>query len=161
VLSSSYLTWSRVGPTLFWLAIGVILCLIELFFGKSLPKNYKLVALIAGVISLLLSMFLLRVNYVPDWNWQIAYWMSLSAVCVVWVRPMFLKSKKLMVRDATEAKTMTEILPGKTGRVLYEGTLWQARCDDRSMAISDNQTVYVLRREGNTLIVAPETLFQL
>lgn len=161
MLSSSYLTWSRVGPTVFWFAIGIILCLTELFFAKNLPKNYKLVPLIAGIISIVLSIFLLRANNLPDFNWQIAYWMGCSTVSVIWVRPMFIKSKKVIVRDATEARTMTEILAGKTGKVLYEGAIWQASCDDRLMAIASDRTVYVLRREGNTLIVAPEQLFQL
>ena len=160
MLSSSYLTWSRFGPILFWLAIGVILCLTEFFFAKNLGKNYKLVPLTTGIISLLLSLFLLRANFVPDWNWQIAYWMGLSIVSVIWLRPMFLKNKKVIVRDATEAKTITEILAGKTGKVLYEGTIWQARCNDKSIDIASEQTVYVLSREGNTLIVAPENLFQ-
>ena len=86
--------------------------------------------------------------------------MGLSIVSVIWLRPMFLKNKKVIVRDATEAKTITEILAGKTGKVLYEGTIWQARCNDKSIDIASEQTVYVLSREGNTLIVAPENLFQ-
>lgn len=161
MLSNYYLTWSRLAPTLFWFAIGILLCLIELFFAKNLGRNYKLVPLIAGVNSIILSIFLFKTYYVPDWNWQITYWMGLSAVSVIWLRPMFLKSKKSNIRDATEAKTITDILVGKTGKVLYEGTIWQARCNDKTIAIASDQTVYVLSREGNTLIVAPEHLFHL
>jgi membrane protein implicated in regulation of membrane protease activity len=135
--------------------------LIELFFAKTLARNYKLVPMITGINSIILSLILLRVYYVPDWNWQITYWMVLSAVSVIWLRPMFLKSKKSNVRDATEAKTITNFLAGKSGKVLYEGTIWQARCNDKTIAIASDQIVYVLSREGNTLIVAPENLFQL
>lgn len=161
MLSSYYLTWSRLAPTLFWFAIAVILCLTELLLHKKLPSNFKFVPAIAGVISLLISLFVFSANIVPRFNYLIAYWMGLSAASIIWVRPMFLKRTKFSDRDATEAKTMTEILPGKIGRVLYEGSLWQARCDDRTLQVPSNQTVYVLRREGNTLIVAPEILFQL
>ncbi|MGA9377202.1 MAG: NfeD family protein [Phormidium sp.] len=159
MLSNYYLTWSRLAPTLFWFVLGIILGLTELFFAKNISRNYKLVPLIAGINSIILSIFLLRANYVPDWNWQIAYWMGLSAVSVIWLRPMFFKSKKSNIRDATEAKTITDILAGKTGKVLYEGTIWHARCNDKTIAIASDQTVYVLSREGNTLIVAPENLF--
>ena len=161
MLSISYIMWERVGPALFWFALGVMLCLTELFLAKTLAKSYKFVPLIAGIIAIILSILLLKVYYLPDWNWQIGYWMVFSTVSVIWLRPMFLKNKKVIVRDATEAKTITDILAGKTGKVLYEGTIWQARCNDKSIDIASDQTVYVLRREGNTLIVAPEQLFQL
>jgi membrane protein implicated in regulation of membrane protease activity len=91
---------------------------------------------------------------------QIAYLMGLSTACVIWVRPMLLRKKKFTVLDATEAQTLTDILPGQTGQVLYEGCLWQARSDGYQGAIAPNQRVYVMRREGNTLIVLPENLFQ-
>jgi len=55
------------------------------------------------------------------------------------------------------AETLTEIPAGKEGRVLYEGNLW-ARCDDHNLAIAPNQKVYLVRREGTTLIVLPENL---
>ncbi|MFB2938121.1 NfeD family protein [Aerosakkonemataceae cyanobacterium BLCC-F154] len=161
MLSDSYLMWSRLAPTLFWFVLGILLCLLELLFAKKLGRNYKLVPLIIGINSIILSMFLLRANYVPDWNWQIAYWMGLSAVSVIWLRPMFFKSKKSKIQDATEAKTISNILAGKTGKVIYEGAIWHARCNDKTIAIAPDQTVYVLGREGNTLIVAPENLFQL
>lgn len=161
MLSDSYLIWSRLAPTLFWFTIGILLCLTELFFAKNLTRNYKLVPLITGINSIILSIFLFRTYYVPDWNWQITYWMGLSAISVIWLRPMLLKTKKSNIRDATEAKTIADILPGKTGKVLYEGTIWQARCNDKTIAIASDQTVFVLEREGNTLIVAPENLFHL
>jgi membrane protein implicated in regulation of membrane protease activity len=99
-------------------------------------------------------------NFLRDLRLQIAYWMGLSTACVIWVRPMLLKGKKFTVPDATEARTLTEILPGETGQVLYEGCIWQARTEGYQGAIASNQRVYVVRREGNILIVLPENLFQ-
>lgn len=155
----NYVDWLRFSYFSFWCAIGSILGLSELIFTKKLAANLRFVPAIAGVNSILLSLFILRMNIVPSFNWQIAYWMGISAACILWIRPMFLKGKKFSDRDATEATTITEILPGKIGKVLYEGCLWQARCNDRTVEIPSNQIVYVLRREGNTLIVMPENLF--
>ncbi len=149
-----------VSPSLFWFSGGVLLCLIELFLPKSWAKQYKLVPLIMGVSSLVVALFVWRYDFLEDARLQIAYLMGLSTACVIWVRPMLLRKKKFTVLDATEAQTLTEILPGQTGQVLYEGCLWQARTEGYQGAIAPNQRVYVMRREGNTLIVLPETLFQ-
>ena len=149
-----------VSPSLFWFSGGVLLCLIELFLPKSWAKQYKLVPLIMGVSSLVVALFVWRYDFLEDARLQIAYLMGLSTACVIWVRPMLLRKKKFTVLDATEAQTLTDILPGQTGQVLYEGCLWQARTEGYQGAIAPNQRVYVMRREGNTLIVLPENLFQ-
>jgi membrane protein implicated in regulation of membrane protease activity len=150
-----------VSPSLFWFGGGVVLCLIELFFPKTWGKSYKLVPLIMGVSSLIVAFFVWRdYNFLQDLRLQIAYWMALSTACVIWVRPMLIKGKKFTVPDATEARTLTEILLGETGQVLYEGCIWQARTEGYQGAIASNQRVYVVRREGNILIVLPENLFQ-
>lgn len=149
-----------VSPSLFWFSGGVFLCLIELFLPKSWAKQYKLVPLIMGVSSLVVALFVWRYDFLEDARLQIAYLMGLSTACVIWVRPMLLRKKKFTVLDATEAQTLTDILPGQTGQVLYEGCLWQARTEGYQGAIAPNQRVYVMRREGNTLIVQPENLFQ-
>jgi len=149
-----------VSPSLFWFSGGVFLCLIELFLPKSWAKQYKLVPLIMGVSSLVVALFVWRYDFLEDARLQIAYLMGLSTACVIWVRPMLLRKKKFTVLDATEAQTLTDILPGQTGQVLYEGCLWQARTEGYQGAIAPNQRVYVMRREGNTLIVLPENLFQ-
>jgi membrane protein implicated in regulation of membrane protease activity len=91
---------------------------------------------------------------------QVLLWLLLSTSLVVLSRrflPHPTVSKKL---DAMEAQTVTEIPPGHTGRVLYEGNSWQARCEDEEMAIAPNQKVYVVRRQGTTLIVVPQSLLQ-
>lgn len=151
---------SQLSLALFWLALSICLCLLELFLPKTFRKNFKLVPLTSGICSFLLSLFLFRANMVPPLKIQIAYWMGLSTACVIWIRPMFLKNKNSPIREATEARTISEILPGQIGEVLYEGSLWQATCDEHIEPIPANQKVYVLRREGNTLIVVPKKLFQ-
>lgn len=64
------------------------------------------------------------------------------------------------ISDAADAETLTAIAPGEAGRVLYEGNSWRARCADETVTIDPHQTVYVLRREGTTLIVMPRHLLE-
>lgn len=158
-------------PPWFWLVTGIFLCGIEFILRKVQPKKYKLMALTMGVSALVLSLLLggISIWLAFDWKYimyddfslQIIFWMGVSLSSIIWVRPAFIPRKQYTVPIATEAKTLTEILPGETGRVLYEGSFWQARCVEESSAIAPNQKVYVLRCEGNTLIVASEYLFRI
>lgn len=88
---------------------------------------------------------------------QVGIWLVLSVVLTVLSRRIVPKAKSYMLEDAREAQTLTEIQPGQSGRVLYEGNSWAARCEDDEVAIEPNQKVYVLERRGNTLIVMPES----
>lgn len=156
-MSSAFYYWDVV----FWTGSGVVFCLIEMLLPKFLAKRYRLVALILGITSLIVAVLAWRAPRLAALKWQIAYWMGLSAACVIWVRPMLLqrKNSSAVVPDAMEAKTLTEILPRQIGRVIYEGSSWQATCEVSAGPIPPNQKVYVVRREGNTLIVMPENLF--
>ncbi|HEY9609561.1 NfeD family protein [Allocoleopsis sp.] len=157
------------SPPWFWLTAGVILCTSELFIHKIQANKYRLIALIMGVNALIVSLILWQFTTIMDLDWQyimyedfqlhIMFWMGLSLTSVIWVRPMFIKRKTYRIQETTEAMTLSEILPGQTGRVLYEGCSWQGRCENYQSEIASNQKVYVLRREGNTLIVASEKLF--
>jgi len=93
---------------------------------------------------------------VPQLGLQVILWLALSVLLNVLLQRLLPKTKSHLIEDSKEAQTLTEILPGQTGRVLYEGNSWQARCEDEEMAIAAHQKVYVLRRQGTTLIVMPE-----
>ncbi|HEY9300122.1 MAG TPA: NfeD family protein [Phormidium sp.] len=158
-----------ITPPWFWLITGVTFYLIEFFLAKKWPNPYKLIAFSLGS-SALITLFVvwqmtaqLGINWsiimYEDFGIQVLYWMGVSLAFVIWVRPTFIKRKKFVIPDATEAKTVTDILPGETGQVLYEGTFWQARCADKLAKIESNENVYVLHREGNTLIIVPTTMF--
>jgi len=159
-------------PPWFWLTAGIILWGIELFLPKNWAKKWRLIPLLMGGTALLLSFTLWRLSMDWEFDWQyimygnfslqIMYWMGVSLSTIIWIRPaiLSLKQKKFTIANATEAKTLTEILPGETGRVLYEGSSWPARCAENSDAIASHQKVYVLRCEDNTLIVASDTLFR-
>lgn len=92
-------------------------------------------------------------------NIQIALWLVLSTTAVIASRRFLTpRTSKRTLSDDSEAETLTAIAAGKTGRVLYEGNSWRARCADETVAIQPNETVYVVRQEGTTLYVMPRHL---
>lgn len=135
--------------TVMWLLAGAVLCLTELF----LPSAF--VSFLMGISALVVAL-LSGVGLVSLWL-QVVVWLVLSILLVLGSRrfgkPLQRRSK---IQDATIAQTLTEITPGRTGRVLYEGNSWQARCDDEKLGIALDERVYVVRREGTTLIIMPE-----
>lgn len=139
-------------PTVFWLVAGVVLCLMEVVLPTAFTAAVMgLSALIVALISLI----------VPQAGFQILLWMAISMLLVFLVQRFLPKVKAFKLQDAVEAETITEILPGAVGRVRYEGNSWRARCEDQQLAIAPDQKVYVVRREGTTLIVVPEQLLRL
>lgn len=136
---------------LIWVIIGVALCAMELliptaFIESALGVSAFVVALLSFVVS--------------GWNYQIVLWMLISLL-MFWALKRFVPNRTApTLREATEARTTTAIAPGQTGRVIYEGNSWQARCEDRHIGIEPNQEVFVVERKGNTLIVIPLSTFQ-
>lgn len=134
--------------TLIWVIGGAVLCFTELF----LPSAF--VAFMMGISALIVA--LLSQFGLALWL-QVVAWLFLSTVLILlsrrFLQPQRRKSK---IRDAIVAETLTEIPPGQAGRVLYEGNSWRAKCDDQKITVLPNQRVYVVRREGTTLIVMPE-----
>ncbi len=139
------------NAALVWVSIGVVLCLMELL----LPTAFIESAL--GVSALVVA---LLVIVVPSVNYQILLWMILS-ILTFWVLKRFVPNRTApTLREATEARTTTPILPGQVGRVIYEGNSWQARCNDEKVSIDPDQEVFVIERKGNTLIVVPLSTFR-
>ncbi|HIK29943.1 MAG TPA: NfeD family protein [Oscillatoriales cyanobacterium M59_W2019_021] len=136
------------NPTFLWLIAGAILCFLELVT----PTAFVEMAMgISAFIVALLSVAL------PYFGLQVLLWMVLSLLLVFLTRRLLPKRSHYTLRDATEARTLTEIAPGQTGRVIFEGNSWQARCDSNILIFPD-QKVLVIGREGNTLIVIPEQI---
>lgn len=132
-----------------WLTAGIILCLMELIFPTAFVElTMGVSALVVGCIAW----------FVPSITVQVVLWLLLAIGFSVVLRRLLPKRSHASIEDAKEAKTLTEISPGETGRVLYEGNSWQARCEDERLAIAPNQRVYVVARRGTTLIVIPESL---
>lgn len=132
-----------------WLVTGLLLCLAEVFF----PTAFMEMAL--GVSALLVALVAL---VVPNFVVQAVLWLVLSTGLVWLSRPFVRRRSRPILMDAVEAQTLTAIPPGRTGRVLYEGNSWPARCEDHLLEIPVDEKVYVVGREGTTLVVLPERL---
>lgn len=132
-----------------WLVIGAVLCVMELVLPTAFVESTL------GVSAFLVAMIAL---VVPSLTVQIVLWVVFSMVFILLLRRFAPQQTPYVLQSSTEARTLTPILPGETGRVLYEGNSWQARCEDESATIPDNQRVMVTRRRGNTLYVMPEKL---
>lgn len=139
-----------IGMTTIWLLVGAVLCGFELM----LPTAF--VAMMMGVSAFVMAGLSL---VLPHAGLQIFLWMGLSSLLVFKGRK-FLEPqhKRDPLEGDKEAETLTEILPGKAGRVLYEGNSWQARCADEDMTIAPQQKVYVVSQKGTTLFVMPQNI---
>lgn len=136
--------------TFIWLLTGSLLCLTELF----LPSAF--VTFMMGISALLVALISLAIANL--WL-QVIAWLVLSAMLIIILRRFFQpRHRKSKIRSTVIGETLTEILPGHVGRVLYEGNSWQAKCDDNQLSLPAKQRVYIVRREGTTLIIMPENL---
>jgi membrane protein implicated in regulation of membrane protease activity len=140
------------STTLIWFIIGTLLCLTEVFVPTAFFA--LMMGLSALVVALLSSVVIGKL-----WL-QVVVWLLLSTFLVFLSRRFmhFPRRRHSKIQDAIVAETLTEIAAGKTGRVLYEGNSWRARCDDDKLTIAAHERVYVTRREGTTLIVMPENV---
>ncbi|HLP87650.1 MAG TPA: NfeD family protein [Nostocaceae cyanobacterium] len=135
---------------LIWLLVGFALCLMEFF----LPSAF--VEFIMGLSALMVAILAL-IGLSNLWL-QIIVWVFLSITLFVLSHRYLQPRSQPKLQDAVIAETLTEIPKGKAGRVLYEGNSWRARCDDDQLSLLPNQKVYVVGREGTTLIVMPENV---
>ncbi len=132
-----------------WLLAGLTLCLMELviptaFFELTMGISALLMAVISRVL--------------PSLTAQVILWLLISGILTLLLRRILPRKRVPLTLDNQQAKTLTAISPGETGRVLYEGNSWQARCADEQLGIDPNQSVYVVGRQGTTLMVLPESL---
>jgi membrane protein implicated in regulation of membrane protease activity len=131
-----------------WILAGSSLCLIEVF----VPVAF--VAVMMGLSAIATAGFALLV---PNFALQAVFWLSLSVVLIA-VSRRFVHRRpvsSLALKDASEGEMLSELPPGASGRVLYEGNSWRAECEDPHQAIAVNEKVYIVGRRGNTLLVYP------
>ena len=139
-----------VNPTLFWTIAGGVLCMTELIFPTAF------VSFMMGISALLVAVVSL---FFPQNALLISLWMVFSICLTITSRHFFTpKRKAVTTGDDTEAKAIGGIPAGTTGRVLYEGNSWQAKCADETKDIAPNEAVYVLDKQGNTLVVLPRKM---
>jgi membrane protein implicated in regulation of membrane protease activity len=133
-----------IAASLMWLIVGGGFCLLELVT----PMPFM--ALVMGISCFILSP---TTPYLPL-NLQIVLWMILS-LALFWVSQSFVRPpSEAHQLDADYAFTLTEFLPGETGRVNYEGQSWAAQLDDPTIQLPPEQKVRVIDRQGTLLIVS-------
>jgi membrane protein implicated in regulation of membrane protease activity len=130
-----------------WFGLGIGFCLAEFFF----PTAY--VELMMGFSALIVAVLAL---VIPSFFLQAVIWLLLSVGLVFLSRRLLPKPRsQQLLKEPEQAETLTVILAGDKGRVLYDGNSWQARCEDTELEIPAHEKVYVVRREGTTLVVLP------
>lgn len=139
-------------PSQVWLIIGLALCVIELL----VPLPTMLIAGAMGLAAILAAAIAFLLPNVLPMALQILAWMLISGILINLSR-RFIPRDSHQLQEASGGFTLTEIPAGQTGRVQHEGVSWKARCDDPQIAIAANQKVIVVRRQGTTLIVVPES----
>ena len=139
-----------ISPTLFWIIAGGILCLMELIFPTAfVTLTMGIAALFVAAVSLVLPSFTLLVGL----------WLILSIGLTILSRRFFTPKRKISITgDDSEGVAITGIPAGNTGRILYEGNSWRAKCADETRDIAPNEAVYIVRKEGNTLIILPSRM---
>ena len=131
------------GPTLIWLLVGVVLCAIE----TVIPTSF--ISLVMGLSALAVA----PTTSSLSGGMQVALWTVLSLLLFALSRTFVKAIPPSRSFDAVLGETITEIVPGETGRVSYEGQSWLAQCDDPTVAIAAQQPVRILSRQGTMLIV--------
>jgi membrane protein implicated in regulation of membrane protease activity len=135
------------NPTLFWLITGVILCSMEMVFPTAFVSFMMgAAALLVAIASLFLSQYTLLMGL----------WLIFSTGLIILSRRLFTPKRRIsLTGDDSEATAITGIPAGSWGRVLYEGNSWRAKCADETRDLAPNESVYVVAKKGNTLIVLP------
>ncbi|QUS59885.1 NfeD family protein [Synechocystis sp. PCC 7339] len=141
------------SPVYLWIVAGTILCLVEVIF----PVDF--VAVVMGLSAVATAGVALLVP--GSFALQSLCWLGLSVLSIILLRRFLPHPRqKSILRDAVEGQCLMAILPGETGRVLYEGNSWRAECQDPDVAIAIDEKVYVVGRSGNTLLVYPANALQ-
>ncbi|MBF2058530.1 MAG: NfeD family protein [Cyanobacterium sp. T60_A2020_053] len=138
------------SPVFLWLIVGAIFCFMELVFPSAFVELMMgLGALIVAILALI----------IPYHNILIVLWMVISFLLILLAKKYFTpKRQNSLLLEEDEAVTITTVEAGKTGRVLYEGTSWMAKCADENIDIEPEEKVYIVSRNGNTLLVLPQKL---
>jgi len=138
------------NPTVFWIIAGTILCMMEFVFPTAF------VSFMMGVAAFLVAIASL---FVPEFTLLMGLWLIFATGLTILSRRLFTPKRKVSITgDDSNATVVSGIPAGATGRVLYEGNSWQAKCADETIDIAPNESVYVVQKQGNTLIVLPNQM---
>lgn len=132
------------NPSLMWLLVSLGLLSISLFAHHPLLLAMGGAGVGTSVISLRM----------PALSQQLLVWGLLSIAIALLLRNFVPQQSPALNHELT-AQVAASILPQEVGKVLYEGVLWNARCQISDVYLAEGDTVSVVARQGNTLIVTP------
>lgn len=127
-----------------WLLSGLVFLGMGMLVGEPTVAALGFAAFITAIAAL----------SVPELATQLLIWGVLSVSLAVLMRGMVPRESR-QLRHATEAEVVDIIPRNGFGHVIYEGSLWKARCQFSDVAIVVGHKVHVVGRDGNTLIVVP------
>ena len=129
---------------LLWLVAGMFCLFLNLLVFEPTIAALGIAAIITAIAALSINSF----------GIQLLIWSILSVALAVILRGMVPRESHDL-DPPTKAEVSVSIPRGGMGEVAYEGTLWSARCQVSDVAIVAGQTVYVVGRQDNTLLVMP------
>lgn len=129
---------------LLWLLGGLGFVGMAMLVGEPTLAALGFAAVITAIVAIT----------IPTFGVQLFVWAILSFSLAIVFRGLVPRQAQSL-QPSQEGKVITHIPPRGEGEVSYEGTYWQARCQISDMAIAVGTTVYVVGRQGNTLIVLP------
>ena len=127
-----------------WLLTGL------LFLGASMVAGEPVVASL-GIAAVITAIAAITVKSIAI---ELLLWGVLSVCLIIVLRGMVPK-QSLDLSPDSEATVSEVIAKGGMGLVIYEGSLWKARCQISDIAITPGEVVQVVARQGLTLIVMP------
>lgn len=140
-------------PELIWFIIGLLLFLLELVLPGFVIFFFGVGAWITALLCLVAN---------PGINLQAIVFAVTSVLSLLLLRKMiqkkfFYSNEKLSekVEDeftGREAVALTDLAPGKNGRVEFKGTTWKA---ESTSVISEGQRVIIKSKDSFKLFVEP------
>ena len=137
----------ELNAPLLWVIAGLILLCIELVGVPGFVVGS------AGVAAVITAPFALFSPVAVQW----IIWALVTYKLIGYARK-FVPRPTAVIQASTEARALKAIPAGQKGRVRYEGSIWDAKCDVEGLSIPEGEDLFVLERRGNVLIVVPERL---
>jgi membrane protein implicated in regulation of membrane protease activity len=133
-------------PTyLLWLTGG----LLTLAVSSVAPEPTIFALGVAAIITAIAALSVTNVSI------QFLIWAILAVILALLLRGLVPAESAAGLEESPEANVQITIPRGGVGEVSYEGSYWSARCQISDVSITAGETVRVVGRQGNTLIVLP------
>lgn len=140
----------NISPTTVWAALGLILLIMEVFTLSFVVVFFGIGALFVAAIKFSTGLSNLSV--------ELLIFAATGGSCLVVfrskLRRAFNKGSKVSGDATTVIELSCAIAPRKTGKIEYQGTVWDAY-NDSAEPMSIGQKVIIDRTEGIKLVVKP------